>query len=168
MPFQPSHPLSSPSPSAFNLSQHQGLFKWVSSLHQVAKILEFELQHQSFQWTPRTDLLYDGLVGSPCYPRDSQDSEGAYQRNSVRETKLLHLLIHRKSAKFFTLSGFLLSTIIFWCSDYLIFCCKIFYLAIAIENSQDIKNIVQKHQWRWWRNRTGRPLSPPQIHQKNI
>ena len=52
--IQPSHPLLSPSPPAFNLSQHQGLFKWVSSLHQVAKVLEFQLQHQSFQWTPRT------------------------------------------------------------------------------------------------------------------
>ena len=46
--IQPSHPLSSPSPPAFNLSQHQGLFKWVSSLHRVAKVLEFQLQHQSF------------------------------------------------------------------------------------------------------------------------
>ena len=55
--IQPSHPLSSPSPPAFNLSQHQGLFQWVSSSHQVAKVLEFQLQHQSFQWTPRTDLL---------------------------------------------------------------------------------------------------------------
>ena len=55
--IQPSHPLSSPSPPALNLSQHQGLFKWVSSSHQVAKVLEFQLQHQSFQWTPRTDLL---------------------------------------------------------------------------------------------------------------
>ena len=45
--IQPSHPLSSPSPPAFNLSQHQGLFKWVSSLHQVAKVLAFQLQHQS-------------------------------------------------------------------------------------------------------------------------
>ena len=53
--IQPSHPLSSPSPPALNLSQHQGLFKWVSSSHQVAKVLEFQLQHQSFQWTPRTD-----------------------------------------------------------------------------------------------------------------
>ena len=52
----PSHPLSSPS-SAFNLSQHQGLFKWVNSSHQVAKILEFQVQHQSLQWTPRTDFL---------------------------------------------------------------------------------------------------------------
>ena len=55
--IQPSHPLLSPSPSVLNLSQHQGLFKWVSSSHQVAKVLEFQLQHQSFQWTPRTDLL---------------------------------------------------------------------------------------------------------------
>ena len=55
--IQPSHPLLSPSPPALNLSQHQGLFKWVSSSHEVAKVLEFQLQHQSFQWTPRTDLL---------------------------------------------------------------------------------------------------------------
>ena len=54
--IQPSHPLLSPSP-ALNISQHQGLFKWVSSSHEVAKVLEFQLQHQSFQWTPRTDLL---------------------------------------------------------------------------------------------------------------
>ena len=53
----PSHPLSSPSPPTFNLSQHQGLFKWVSSSHLVAKLLEFQLQHQSFQWIFRTDLL---------------------------------------------------------------------------------------------------------------
>ena len=55
--IQPSHPLSSPSPLALNFSQHQGLFKWVSSLHQVAKVLEFQLQPQSFRWTLRTDLL---------------------------------------------------------------------------------------------------------------
>ena len=55
--IQPSHPLSSPSPPAPNPSQHQGLFQWVSSSHQVAKGLEFQHQHQSFQWTPRTDLL---------------------------------------------------------------------------------------------------------------
>ena len=47
--IQPSHPLSSPSPPALNLSQYQGLFQCVSSLHQVAKVLEFQLQHQSFQ-----------------------------------------------------------------------------------------------------------------------
>ena len=55
--IQPSHPLSPPSPSALNLSQDQGLSKWLSSLHEVAKVLEFQLQHQSFQWTPTTDLL---------------------------------------------------------------------------------------------------------------
>ena len=64
--IQPSHPLSSPSPPAFNLSQHQGLFQWVSSSYQVSEVLEFQLQHQSFQWTPRTDFLKDVLVGSPC------------------------------------------------------------------------------------------------------
>ena len=53
--IQPSHPLSSPSSTAFNLSQHQGLFKWVSSSHQVAKLLEFQFQHQSFWWIFRTD-----------------------------------------------------------------------------------------------------------------
>ena len=53
----PSHPLSSPSPLVFNFSQHQGLFKWDSSSNQVAKVLEFQLQHQSFQWIFRTDFL---------------------------------------------------------------------------------------------------------------
>ena len=72
--IQPSHPLSSPAPPAFNLSQQQGLFKWVSFSHQVAKVLEFQLQHQSFQWIFRTDFLHDGQVGSPCSPRDSQES----------------------------------------------------------------------------------------------
>ena len=55
--IQPSHPLSSPSPPVPNPSQHQGLFQWVNSSHEVAKVLEFQLQHQSFQWIPRTDLL---------------------------------------------------------------------------------------------------------------
>ena len=69
--IQPSHPLSSPSPPDFNLSQHQGLFQWVSSSHQVATVLEFQPQHHSFLWIFRTDFLYDGLVGSPCSPRAS-------------------------------------------------------------------------------------------------
>ena len=72
--FQQSHPLASPSPLAFNLPQHQGLFQWVSFLHQVAKELEFQFQHQSFKWIFRTDFLQNWLVGSPCSPRDSQDS----------------------------------------------------------------------------------------------
>ena len=62
-PIQPSHPLSFPSPPALNLSQHQGLFQWVSSSHQVAKVLAFQLQHQSFQWTLRTDQSPLGWTG---------------------------------------------------------------------------------------------------------
>ena len=60
--FQPSHPLLPPSLSAFNLSQHQGLFQWVSSLHQVGKVLELQLQHQSFQWIFRVDFLWFDLL----------------------------------------------------------------------------------------------------------
>ena len=55
--IQPSHPLSSPSPPTFNPSQHQDLFQWVSSSHQVAKVLEFQLQHEPFQWIFRIDIL---------------------------------------------------------------------------------------------------------------
>ena len=71
--IQPSHPLLYSSPSALNLSQHQGLFQRVNSLHQVVKVLALQLQHQSFQWIFRVDFLYNRLVGSPCHPRDSQD-----------------------------------------------------------------------------------------------
>ena len=89
--IQPSHPLSSPSPPAPNPSQHQGLFQWVNSSHQVAKVLEFQLQHQSFQWTPRTDLLYDALVGSPCSPRGSQEFSPTPQFKSINFSALSFL-----------------------------------------------------------------------------
>ena len=89
--IQPSHSLSSPSPPAFNLSQHQDLFQWVSSSHQVAKALEFQHQHQSFQWTLRTDLLQNGLVGSPCSPRDSQESSPTPQFKSICSSPLSFL-----------------------------------------------------------------------------
>ena len=59
--IQPSHPQSSPSPPVFSLSQHQGLFQWVSSSHQVAKRLELQLQHQSFQWIFRISFRMDWL-----------------------------------------------------------------------------------------------------------
>ena len=88
---QTSHSLSSPSSPALNLSQHQGLFQWVRSLHQVEKVLEFLLQHQSFQWTPRTDLLWDGLVGFPCSPRDSQESSPTPQFKSISSLALSFL-----------------------------------------------------------------------------
>ena len=56
--IQPSHPLSPTSPPALNLSQDQGLFQCIGSSHQVAKILEFQLQHQSFHWLFRVDFLW--------------------------------------------------------------------------------------------------------------
>ena len=90
--IQPSHPLSPPSPPALSLSQHQGLFERVGSLHQVATIRELQLQHQSFQgrniqgWFPwgLTDL-------SPCSPRDSQESSPAPHFESINSL-LLSLL----------------------------------------------------------------------------
>ena len=85
--IQPSHPLLSPSPPTFNPSQHQGLFKWVSS-HKVAKVLEFQLLHQSFQWIFRTNFLQDGLVGSPCSQRDSQESSPTPQFKSISSSPL--------------------------------------------------------------------------------
>ena len=87
--IQPCHPLSPPSPPAFNLSQHKGLFQWVDSLHQVATVLE--LQHQSFQWIFRTDFLYDWLVGSPCCPRDSQESSLIPHFESISSSMLSFL-----------------------------------------------------------------------------
>ena len=89
--IQPSHPLSSLSLPAFNLSHHQGLFKWVSSLHQVAKVLAFQLQHQSFQLLFRTDFLWDWLVGSSCCPRDSQESSPTPQSKSINSSALSFL-----------------------------------------------------------------------------
>ena len=89
--IQQSHPLLSPSPPALNPSQHQGLFQWVSALHQAAKVLEFQLQHQSSQSTPRTDLLHDGLVGSCCHPRDSQESSPTPQFKSISSSALSFL-----------------------------------------------------------------------------
>ena len=65
--IQPSHPLSSPSPPAPNPSQHQGVFQWVNSSPEVAKVLEFQLQHQSFQWTPRTVPFVDSGSYLPTY-----------------------------------------------------------------------------------------------------
>ena len=85
------HPLSSPFPPAFNLSRHQGLFKWVSSSHQVAKVLEFQIQHWSFQWTFRTDFLMGGLARSPCIPGDFQESSPTPQFKSMNSSDLSFL-----------------------------------------------------------------------------
>ena len=89
--IQPSHPLLSPSPPAPNASQHQGLFQGINSSHEVAKVLEFQLQHQSFQWTPRIYLLQDVLVGSPCIPSDSQVSSSTPQFKSINSSVLSFL-----------------------------------------------------------------------------
>ena len=85
------HPLSSPSPAVFNLSQHQDLLKWVSSFNQVARVFEFQLQHQSFQWIFRTDFLLDGLIESHCSPRDSQESFLTPQFKSINSSMLSFL-----------------------------------------------------------------------------
>ena len=84
----PSHPLSSPSPPTPNPSKHQSLFQWVNSSHEVAKVLEFQLQHHAFQRNPRADLLQNGLLGSPCSPRDSQESYPAPQFESIDSSSL--------------------------------------------------------------------------------
>ena len=90
--IQPSQPRSSPSPPAPNPSQHQSLFQWVNSSHEVAKVLELQLGHHSFQRNPRADLIQNGLVGSPCSPRDSQESSPTPQFKSINSSglSLLH------------------------------------------------------------------------------
>ena len=86
--IQPPHPLFPPSLPALNLSQHQCLFLWIGSLHQVAKVLGLQLQHQSSQWIFRVDFLYDWLVGSPFCPRDSQAPQ--FKSISFSVFSLLH------------------------------------------------------------------------------
>ena len=68
-------------------------FTSVSSLHQVARVLEFQLQHQSFQWISRTDFLNGliGLIGSPCIPRDSQESSPTPQFKRINYSALSFL-----------------------------------------------------------------------------
>ena len=86
------HPTISSSVIPFSHFQSfpaSGSFQWVSSSHQVAKVLEFQLQ--SLQWIFRTDLLWDGLVGSPCYLRDSQESSLTPQFKSINSSALSFL-----------------------------------------------------------------------------
>ena len=89
--IQSSHSLLSTSPSAFNLSQHEGVSQWVNSLHQVIKVLELQLQHQSFQWIFRTDFFEDWLVWSPCSPKGSQESSPTPQFKSINFSVLSFL-----------------------------------------------------------------------------
>ena len=88
------HPTISSSVVPFSHLQScpaSGSFKWVSSSHQVAKVLELQLQNQSFQWIFRTDFLLDGLVRSPCSPRDSQESSPTLQFKSISSLVLSSL-----------------------------------------------------------------------------
>ena len=76
--IQPSHPLSSPSPPTFNHFQHQGLFQWVNSSHEVAKVLGFQLQHQSFQWTPL-------LQWTDCISLQSKELSRVFSNTTVQK-----------------------------------------------------------------------------------
>ena len=89
--IQPSHPLSSPSPPTLNLSLNQGLFKWVNFLHQVAEVLEFQLQHQSFQWIFRTDFLLELTCWISLMSKDSQESSPTPQFKSINSLALSFL-----------------------------------------------------------------------------
>ena len=93
--IQPSHPLSPPSPLPSCFLNIRVFFQWVGFFHQVAKVLEFQLQHQSFQWIFRVDLLKDWLVGSPYCPGDSQESSPTPQLKSI--SSLVLGLLHGPS-----------------------------------------------------------------------
>ena len=88
---QPSHPLSSPSPLTLSLSQHQGLFQWVSSSHRVPKVLEFQIQHWIFQWIFRVDFLIK--TGWSCSPRDLQESFPVTQLECIKSSVLSILYV---------------------------------------------------------------------------
>ena len=89
--IQPSHPRSSPSPAP-NLSQHQSLFQWVNSSHEVAKVLEIQLQHHYLQRNFRADLQ-NGLGGSPCSLRDSEESSPTPQFKSINSSVLSFFIV---------------------------------------------------------------------------
>ena len=79
---------SPPFSFVFKLSQYQRLFQWIGSSHRVAKVLEFQLEHQSFQWIVRVDFLQSWLIWSPCSPRDSNESFPAPQFKSINSLAL--------------------------------------------------------------------------------
>ena len=91
--IQTSYPLSPTSPPASNFSQHQGLFQWVSSLHQVAQVLDLQFYHEFFQWKFRVDFLYDWLVWFPCCPRDSQESSPTPQFKIINSSVLNFFMV---------------------------------------------------------------------------
>ena len=89
--IQSSHPLPCSSPSDSNLSQHQGLFQWVSSLHKVSKVSELQIQYQCFQWKFWTGFLHDWLDWSPCSQRNTQKSSLITQLKTTNSSVLRFL-----------------------------------------------------------------------------
>ena len=89
--IQPSHLLSFPSPPAFNLSHHQGSFPVSRFFTSGGQCIGVSVQHQSFRWIFRTDFLWDWLAGSPCSPRDSQESSPTPQFKSINSSVLSFL-----------------------------------------------------------------------------
>ena len=87
--IQPSHPLSSPPPPAPNPSQHQGFFQWVNSSHEVAKVLEFQPQYQSFQWTTRTDPCKTKNQALSLWSGDTEFKTLDYQRTNPKGYKIV-------------------------------------------------------------------------------
>ena len=105
---QPSHPLMPSSPSAISLSQTQELVQWVVCMHQITKILELQLQHQSFQWIFTVDLPEDWLVWSSCCPRDfhkSLNSKGFSPQVKFSKTSSLTCLLSTESRRTRSLKG---------------------------------------------------------------
>ena len=88
-----SYPLLPSSPFAFGLSQYQSLFQWAGSSRQLAKVVELQFQHQSFQWIFRVDFLWDWLVWSSCCPKDSQESSPAPQFKSTNSLVFILLCV---------------------------------------------------------------------------
>ena len=84
--IQPSHLLSPPTPTVLSLSLHQDLFEWVGALHQIARVLELQLQ--SFQWIFSIDILQEWLIWSLCSPRDSQESSPVTQFKNISSLAL--------------------------------------------------------------------------------
>ena len=160
--IQPSHPLSSPSHPAFNLSQHQGLFQWVSSLHQVAIVLEFQLQHQSFQWIFRTDFLYNWLVCSLCSTRDSQEYFPTPQFKSINSSALNFLYES-------TLTSTLLTTGKTIALTRQIFVVKVMSLLFNMLSRLVIAFLPRsKHLWISWLQSSAVILEPPKIKSVTI
>ena len=91
--IQTYHLLSPPSPAALNFSQYQGLSQWVGSSHRMVKVLEPQLQHQSFQWIFGFAFFHDWLVWSPCCPGDSRESFPVPQLESINSSVLSLLYV---------------------------------------------------------------------------